>query len=59
MNRNANWAPILFKREDFHQEDGHSSDLDQKRSDILFDDQIQWKRTPSFLFHESIYPEER
>ena len=22
-------------RKDFHQEDGHSSDLDQKRSDIL------------------------
>ena len=24
-----------FMREDFHQEDGHSSDLDQKRSGIL------------------------
>ena len=37
MNRNANYAPtsFLFMREDFHQEDGHSSDLDQKRSGIL------------------------
>ena len=37
MNRNANKAPnlFLFMREDFHQEDGHSSDLDQKRSGIL------------------------
>ena len=35
MNRNANWGSklrFLFMREDFHQEDGHSSDLDQKRS---------------------------
>ena len=38
MNRNANLAPIsfLFMREDLHQEDGHSSDLDRKRSGILF-----------------------
>ena len=37
MNRNANQAPnsFLFMRKDFHQEDGHSSDLDQKRSGIL------------------------
>ena len=37
MNRNANWAPnsFLFVREDFHQDVGHSSNLDQKRSDIL------------------------
>ena len=37
MNRNANKAPTSFPfiREDFHQEDGHSSDLDQKRSGIL------------------------
>ena len=33
MNRNAN--SFLFMREDFHQEGGHSSDLDQKRSVIL------------------------
>ena len=26
---------FLFLWEDFHQEDGHSSDLDQKRSRIL------------------------
>ena len=26
---------FLYMREDFHQEDGHSSDLDQKRSGIL------------------------
>ena len=37
MNRNANLTPtsFLFMRKDFHQEDGHSSDLDQKRSGIL------------------------
>ena len=37
MNRNANLTPtsFLLMREDFHQEDGHSSDLDQKRSGIL------------------------
>ena len=37
MNRNANKAPnsFLFLRKDFHQEDGHSSDLHQKRSGIL------------------------
>ena len=37
MNRNANQAPNSFRfmRKDFHQEDGHSSDLDQKRSGIL------------------------
>ena len=29
-------SPFLFMREDFHQEDGHSSDLDQKQSGILF-----------------------
>ena len=36
-NRNANLTPTSFlsMREDFHQEDGHSSDLDQKRSGIL------------------------
>ena len=34
MNRNANLAPtsFLFVQEDFHQEDGHLSDLDQKIS---------------------------
>ena len=37
MNRNANLTPTSFlsMREYFHQEDGHSSDLDQKRSGIL------------------------
>ena len=38
MNRNANVTPnsFLFMREEpFHQEDGHSLDLDQKRSGIL------------------------
>ena len=37
MNRNANLTPtsFLFMREDFHQEDGHSSALAQKRSGIL------------------------
>ena len=37
MNRNANLTPTSFPfvREDFHQEDGHSSDLDQERSGVL------------------------
>ena len=37
INRNAMLTPTSFlsKQEDFHQEDGHSSDLDQKRSGIL------------------------
>ena len=37
MNRNANLTrtSFLFMREGFHQEDGHSSDLDKKRSGIL------------------------
>ena len=37
MNRNANKAlsSFLFVREDFHQEDGHSSDLDQRKSGTL------------------------
>ena len=36
MNRNANLTPTSFlsMQEDFHQEDGHASDLDQKRSGI-------------------------
>ena len=36
MNRNAMLTPTAFLsvQEDFHQEDGHSSDLDQKRSGI-------------------------
>ena len=36
MNRNANLTPTSFlsMQEDFHQADGHSSDLDQKRSGI-------------------------
>ena len=37
MNRNANLTPTSFlsMQEDFHQEDGHSPDVDQKRSGIL------------------------
>ena len=37
MNRNADQAlnSFRFLQKDFHQEDGHSSDLDQKRSGIL------------------------
>ena len=37
MDRNAMLTPTTFlsMQEDFHQEDGHSSDLDQKRSGIL------------------------
>ena len=37
INRNATWASssFLFVRKDFHQEEGHSSYMDQKRSGIL------------------------
>ena len=37
MNRNAMLTPtsFLYMQEDFHQDVGHSSDLDQKRSGIL------------------------
>ena len=37
MNRNAKLTPTSFlnMQEEFHQEDGHSSDLDQERSGIL------------------------
>ena len=37
MNRNAMLTPtsFLYMQEDSHQEEGHSSDLDQKQSDIL------------------------
>ena len=37
MNRNAMLTPTSFlsMQEDFHQEDGHSSDPDQKRNGIL------------------------
>ena len=37
MNRNANLTPTSFlsMQEDFNQDNGHSSDLDQKRSRIL------------------------
>ena len=37
MNRNAMLTPtsFLFMREDFHQENGYSSDLDQRRNGIL------------------------
>ena len=31
----ANSTLVFFRKKDFHQEDGHSSDLDQKRSGIL------------------------
>ena len=62
----------LHLQKDSQQDVGHSSDLDQKRSDIFYlywqttrrmgqsrwidDDQIQRKRTPSFPSHESIVP---
>ena len=38
MNRNANLMSTSFLsvREDFHRENGHSSDLDQKRNGIQF-----------------------
>ena len=73
MNGNANLTPSSFlcMRKDFHQENGDSSDLDQKRSGILLmiaihkengtESQNWWwyffrKRTPSFPCHESIVP---
>ena len=66
MNKNANQAfnSFLLMREDFHQDNGQSTDLDQKRSGILLtkgnhkenrtkslndDDKIRRKRTPSFF----------
>ena len=71
-NRNAMLTPhlCLYLQEDSHQDVGHSSDLDQQRSGLLFffwqttrrmgqsrridDDQIRRMRTPSFPNHESI-----
>ena len=37
MNGNAMLTPtsFLYMQEDFHQEDGHSSDLDQRQGGIL------------------------
>ena len=66
MNGNAmlTLTSFLCMQEDSQQDDGHSSDLDQKRSGILLmltdhkenDDEIRRKRTPSFPSHESIVP---
>ena len=64
MNRNANEAPtsFLFMREDYHQEDGHSSDLYQKRSGILFmkaNTQGEWDGVTELMtltFSESGHP---
>ena len=46
MNTNANLAPSSFRfmRKDFHQENGHSSDVDQKRSGILLETKPQGER---------------
>ena len=48
-------------REDFHQEDGHSSDLDQKRSGILLTTKArgEWHRVAELMmikFRESGHP---
>ena len=64
MNRNANLMPTLFisMQEDFHQEDGHSSDLGQRRSGILLviaDHQGEWDRVAELMmikFGESGHP---
>ena len=66
MNGNAmlTLTSFLCMQEDSQQDDGHSSDLDQKRSGILLmltdhkenDGEIRRKRKPSFPSHESIVP---
>ena len=76
MNRSANLTPtsFLFMREDFHREDGHSSDLDQRRSGYSTYDsrpqgecdrvaelmmmKVQRKRTPQFSVPPVHCPEE-
>ena len=63
-NRNANLTPTSFLslREEFHQEDGHSSDLDQKRSGFSTHDsqpQGEWDRVAELMmikFGESGHP---
>ena len=54
---------FLSMREDFHQEDGHSSDLDQKRSGILLmaadHKENEWDRVAELVmikFRESGHP---
>ena len=68
LSKNANQAlsSFRFMQKDFHQEDGHSLDLDQKRSGILLlnvnhkercradDVKIRRKQTPSLQIHKSI-----
>ena len=64
MNRNAKLTrtSLLSMREDFHQEDGHSSDLDQKRSGMLLmksKPQGEWDRVAELMminFSESGHP---
>ena len=60
MDRNAMLTPTSFlsMQEDFHQEDGHSSDLDQKRSGILLISE-EWDRVAELMmikFRESGHP---
>ena len=63
-NENANQAlgSYLFLREDFHQEDGHSSDLHQKRGGILLmkaKHKEKWDRVAELMmlkFGESKHP---
>ena len=60
MNRNANLTPTSFlsMQEDFNQDNGHSSDLDQKRSRILRP-QGEWDRVAELMmikFEESGHP---
>ena len=45
MSGNAMLMPrlCLYLQKDFHQEDGHSSDLDQKSSGILLNWQTTWR----------------
>ena len=54
MNRNANWTPtsFLFLQKDLEQDNGHSSDLDQKRSGYSTFDcrpQGEWDRVAELM----------
>ena len=64
MNGNALLTPHLWLhlQKDFHQDVGHSSDLDQKRSGILLtltDHEEEWERVAELMmikFRESGHP---
>ena len=63
MNGNAMLTPtsVLYVQKDSQQDDGHSSDVDQKRSGILREDspQAEWDRVAELMmlkFGESGHP---